>query len=456
MLGGGPAGACAARLLASWGHRVQLITRGSVQRIAVSLPPSCAKLFDAIGVTAAIDNARFIRSSGNTVWWGTADARVERFGAGEHGWQVNLAELESVLLDAAIASGVTVDRQVIAADIRGFGDTAFVLDCTGRSGIVARARNVRRYHDGASTIALVGEWKGAFSGLDDPSHTVIESYRDGWMWSVPIAADVRHVSAMIDPQRSELTKGVPARDVYLGEIAKTHAFKRLLSDATFVGGPSGWDASTYYSERYAGDGWLLVGDAASAIDPLSSAGVKKALASAWLAAIAVNTCIRNPAMRDHALRFYSDREREVERHHADKSRAFLSAAARSHDRPFWAERSADVDDATADQDGVKRALERLREADHVHLIPGATLSIEARPIVDGSEIRLAPHVAVPGAAAVRYIQGVDVVALLELAPSSSQVPELFELYVQRVRPVPLHDFLMALSSAVARGWLVRQ
>ena len=67
-------------------------------------------------------------------------------------------------------------------------DAAFVVDCTGRSGIVARARNTRRYHDGPSTIALVAEWRGPFLELHDQSHTAIESYQDGWMWSVPIAA----------------------------------------------------------------------------------------------------------------------------------------------------------------------------------------------------------------------------------------------------------------------------
>ena len=413
-------------------------------------------MFDAVGVTSAIDKAQFIRSTGNTVWWGSADARVEMFAGGERGWQVDLSELESVLIDAAAAAGVTIDRQVIAADARWFGETAFVLDCTGRSGIIARARNVRRYHDGPATIALVGEWRGAFAGLENPSHTVVESYRDGWMWSVPIAPDVRHVSAMIDPERSDLTKGVSARAVYLGEIAKTRAFRSLLSDGALVGGPSGWDASTYYSDQYAGDGWLLVGDAASAIDPLSSAGVKKALASAWLAAIAVNTCLNSPSMRDHALQLFSDREREIERHHAQHSRAFLSAAARSHDRPFWAERAAEGADWPSDEDAVRRALESLRVADQVRFSLAGGVRIEPRPLVDGNEIRLAPHVRYADGPAVRYINGIDVVTLLELAPHSSQVPDLFDDYVQKVRPVPLPDFLMALSSAVARGWLVRQ
>lgn len=56
---------------------------------------------------------------------------------------------------------------------------------------------------------------------------------------------------------------------------------------------------------------LLVGDAGSFVDPLSSAGVKKALASGWLAAVAVHTALVRPAMRDAAFRFFAAREREM-------------------------------------------------------------------------------------------------------------------------------------------------
>ncbi|MGE0863400.1 MAG: FAD-dependent oxidoreductase, partial [Vicinamibacterales bacterium] len=40
VLGGGPAGAAAAKLLAQWGHSVRLITRAPVEaRMAVAIPP---------------------------------------------------------------------------------------------------------------------------------------------------------------------------------------------------------------------------------------------------------------------------------------------------------------------------------------------------------------------------------------------------------------------------------
>jgi flavin-dependent dehydrogenase len=457
ILGGGPAGAAAATLLASWGHRVHLITRpADDRRLAVSIPPSCSKLFDVLGVSDAIERAGFIRSTGNTVWWGRADVRVESFAGGHSGWQVELARFDAVLLDEAARAGVTLERRVIASDEGISLGAAFVLDCTGRTGVVARARDLRRYHDGPRTIALVGEWLGTFADLQDDSHTVIESYSDGWMWSVPVAKGVRHVSAMIDPQRSDLARGAAPRAVYLAEIAKTRAFKQLLASASLASGPSGWDASTYYANAYAGDGWLLSGDAGSFIDPLSSAGVKKALASAWLAAVVVNTYVRTPAMRQHALEFFSAREREIERHYAAESRTFLTAAARGHDRPFWSNRAADVEEISGDADAIRRAFDRLKTSPAFRMKVSERIRFEPKPLVEGREIKLAPHVIAPDSAVIRYLHGVDMVALLELAPGVSQVPDLFEAYARRHPPPSLHDFLMAVSKALARGWLVAQ
>ena len=455
VLGGGPAGAAASRLLALWGHSVRLITRPAADhRLAVSIPPSCAKLFDAIGVTTAIEHAGFIRATGNTVWWGRQDARVERFADGGLGWQVELGVLESTLLEEAARAGVTIERRVITADEQ--PSASYLLDCTGRAGVIARARDVRRYDAGPKTIALAGEWRRDSWLLPDDTHTVIESYADGWMWSVPTAGGARHVSAMIDPQRSDLARGGSARDVYLAEIAKARAFTKILEGASLIAGPTGWDASTYGAHQYAGDHWLLVGDAASFIDPLSSAGVKKALASAWLAAVAVNTALRTPSMRAPAFEFFAAREQEIEQHYATESRAFLAAAAREHDRPFWATRAADLDGTSRDTDAIRQAFDRLKTSDVLRVKVADQVRIEPRALVDGNEIRLAPHVIPPDSAATRYLHGIDMVALLEVAPGATQVPDLLEAYAQRAAPAPLPDFLMALSSAVARGWLVSQ
>ena len=419
-------------------------------------------MFDVIGIAGAIDRAGFIRSTGNTVWWG-GDARVELFSGDARGWQVELSHFETLLLDEVVRAGVVVERRVVTPDATrsavarsAKADDMFTLDCTGRSGLLARSLNLRQYHEGPRTIGLAGEWHSTNWPVADNTHTIVESYADGWMWSVPVSTELRHVSAMIDPQRSDLARGVQARDVYLGEITKTAAFKNLLADATLVSGPAGWDASTYSAHEYAGDSWLLVGDAGSFIDPLSSAGVKKALASAWLAAIAVNTSLKTPSMRRQALQFYSVREREIEQHYAAASRAFLASAARGHERPFWTDRSDEPEVRDGDSEAVRRAFDALKHARVLRVTVAPDLRIEPRPLVDGIEIVLAPHLVPADGPPVRYLYGIEMVTLLELAPGATQVPDLFETYVRRRQEVSLHDFLLALSTAVARRWLVSQ
>lgn len=454
VLGGGPAGATASLLLARWGHTVQMIAKPAGEHgLAVSLPPSCAKLFDAIGVGNAIERAGFLRSTGNTVWWGSDDARVESFANGARGWQLDVGRLSELLIELAAEAGVRVERAAI-----GHISHELVIDCTGRAGMLARAKGLREYDDGPRTIALVGEWRrdGNWPVPDD-THTLIESYDDGWMWSVPTAPGVRHIAAMVDPQRSALSRGGPAKDIYLAELAKTRVFSRLIAGAALHEGPLGFDASQYHAREYAGDGWLLAGDAGSFIDPLSSAGVKKALASGWLAAIVAHTCLSRPSMRSHALAFFSAREREIEQHLSGESRRFLLAAAGRHPRPFWDDRADDAAGETNDSGSVQRAFEDLKARPELRLAIAPAITVEPRPIIRGNEIVLEPHLVsaqLPGG--VRYVRGIDVVALAQLAASTRSVPGLFDACVARLGPIPLHDFLGALATAVARGWLVSE
>lgn len=457
MLGGGPAGAAAAKLLAQWGHSVRLITRRAADaRMAVSIPPSTGKLFEAIGISGAIERAGFIRSTGNTVWWGQSQPRVEPFAGGARGWQVPLQRLEVVMLAEAAAAGVTIERRAIVESDLALAQDRFLIDATGRSGLLARALGVRAYDEGPRTVALVAAWtrSGAWQVPDD-THTLIESYESGWAWSVPTSPGTRAIAVMVDPQRSTRVRGASARDLYIAEIDKTVTLRRLTAAAECVGGPKGWDASEYRAARYGGDGWVLAGDAGSFIDPLSSAGVKKALASGWLAAIVAHTCLRTPAMRAPALSFFSQREQEIERHSSHMSRSFLADAAPNHPDAFWRDR-ADAPDAPADTDAaaVRDALERLRSAAQIRLTEG-DVTIEPRPAVRGNEIVLEPGF-VRGEASIRYIAGVDVIALRAMGPQFVQVPDLYEGYCRRYGEVPLPDFLMALATSVALGWLVSQ
>ena len=176
--------------------------------MAVSVPPSTHKLFDAIGISDAIERAAFIRSTGNTVWWGQLEPRVEPFAAGARGWQIPLQRLDDVMLAAAAGAGARLERRVIVETDLASSDGRFVIDATGRSGLLARAKGVRVHDEGPRTVALVAAWTRPDGWpVPDDTHTLIESYESGWAWSVPTAPGTRHIAVMVDPQRSSLGAG---------------------------------------------------------------------------------------------------------------------------------------------------------------------------------------------------------------------------------------------------------
>jgi hypothetical protein len=213
-------------------------------------------------------------------------------------------------------------------------------------------------------------------------------------------------------------------------------------------------------------GLLLVGDAASMLDPLSSFGVKKALASAWLAAVVVHTALATPAHLPLALSLY--REREA---------AYVASAARTLGRlsreagegagaaPFWEVRADEergahagalgADDAAAvlrEDPEVRAAFEGLRARGSTRLVPAPGLERVARPVVRGNVVVPEAHLRLRGLPeGVRYLRSVDLVALLEIAALHDDAGAVYAHYTRQYGPAALPDILGGLSVLVAKG-----
>ena len=494
IIGGGPAGAAAARLLSVWGHAVLLVTKtvDATRSLGESLPPSCRKLFDLLGVTSAIDGAGFLRSTGNTVWWGDRASRTGNFADGTSGLQVVRHDLDAVLLRLAAEAGARVVTDALARDARlppidgpleaatvsyatadartHVVETPFVLDCSGRAGFLAR-RGFRVHDGGQTTLALTAVWTRPEGwSLGDETHTLVETYGDGWAWSVPVTPTRRYVTVMVDPRVTDLDRGGALTACYEAELVKTAALRRALDGATRVTAPWGCDASLYHARTCGTPGVLLVGDAASFIDPLSSYGVKKALASAWLAAVVVHTSLTNRPLAGVALDLFNEREREIHTASVRQSTRFFAEAAAQHLHPFWTGRAtADVQtdsedappgveiDALRHDPAVRAALDALRRGGGIRLRRGDDLSVEARPALTTREVVMEDRLVLPDwpgtNRGVRFLRAVDLLRLVELAPNHSQVPDLYEAYNRRCVPVSLPDFLGALSVLLAKGAL---
>ena len=137
-----------------------------------------------------------------------------------------------------------------------------------------------------------------------------------------------------------------ARGFLEAQIAQAPHVRRLLDGATLAAEPEVERDWSYTSSSFAGDGYVLVGDAACFLDPLFSSGVHLALGGATLAATYVRTALANPASRAQAAQAYHSLYDKQYQYFRLTAQLFYGTN-RSADSYFWeARRILGDDDAT--------------------------------------------------------------------------------------------------------------
>jgi flavin-dependent dehydrogenase len=472
IIGGGPAGATAAALLASWGRSVVVVHREStVPSLAESLPWSTRKLLRHVGLLEAVEAARFHPNYGNISRWAGQQAIAATEGPGFH---VARHDFDRLLRDRARANGASiVEGMVTHVDIAPSArvelsvggratqyEATVVLDCSGRAGVIAR-HGLRRADAGYRTLAIAAEWECPEWPATERTHTFIDSYLNGWAWSVPLSATRRQCTVMVDAGLTTVSKA-GLGTLYRAELRKAVSIHDRLAAAKQVGASWGCDASLYTCERAADARALLVGDAASFIEPLSSAGVKKAIASSWRAAVVANTVLSKPEMLGVASAFHDRRERWLYEECVRASAPFFARAAEIYHHPFWSIRAnyhakgsealseAPTDAEIARDRDVQRIAGELRDATTLGLKLSPTGISGGVPVVEGNEIVLREGIALAGfEEPVRFACGIDLVELSRIASTAEDISSLIQAYFARVASIDPRSLLLALAFLVS-------
>jgi hypothetical protein len=182
------------------------------------------------------------------------------------------------------------------------------------------------------------------------------------------------------------------------------------------------------------------------------------MTSAWRAAVVANTGLAKPSMANAAVDFYVRREREVFAECQQVAGQFFNEAASAHAAGFWtARRNAARPGAGSDAAAVRLAFDRLCAAARIRLRPASALRFAETADIEGREVVLREAILMPGdKMPVRFAAGVNLPALVRLAPEYAEVPELFSAYNTRVGPVPMDGLLTGLSLLVARQALIHE
>jgi flavin-dependent dehydrogenase len=363
VVGGGPAGAVAAHVLAGAGARVVLIVRGrpnAAFAIGETVPAETRLLLDRLGIDC-FSAGLHLPSAGTVVRWGSdavhcREAILSPFGCG---WHLDRALFERQLIAATIESGaVLIDRcarvepelgttgwefRIDNAGRQTSVVSSFAIDCTGRVARLAIAAGARRdVHDKLIAIWCVAEASSA--ELDQDQRIYLESAPDGWLYSARIPDRRRVVAYFSDGDLCDAGPRSAAR--FADFVAKTfhpNAGDRGL-DWRIVAGPYYVNAASARLVRAYGERWIAAGDAAQSFDPLSSQGITAAVISGNNAAAAL---IAARSSDVDALENYQSALDTGYTAYLSERQAHYRAEQRWVERPFWRRRHGDLPETGA-------------------------------------------------------------------------------------------------------------
>jgi ABC-type nitrate/sulfonate/bicarbonate transport system ATPase subunit/flavin-dependent dehydrogenase len=316
VVGGGPSGAILASYLARAGVRTLVLERAVHPRphVGESLLCSTTRVFHEIGVLDAIEQGGFVRKYG-ALWTHHAEARERRLpfapipqlGVTQpFTWHVDRGRFDRLLLEHAREQGAEVLEGVRALDADLAGEhgvrvrvqqegrervlrARLLVDASGRGTFLGSQLRLKRNDPELQQFALHGWFEGVARGpaeVADWIHLHVLPGPRAWAWQIPIREGVTSVGVVTGgvgfPKAGE-----SARDFFAQQVASSPALARRMSGAKLFHELVRDGNSGYAMERYAGDGWLLVGDAARFVDPIFSSGISVAAESAREAAAAI-------------------------------------------------------------------------------------------------------------------------------------------------------------------------
>lgn len=309
IIGGGPAGATAASLLAQAGKEVAVFEKSHFPRfhIGESLVPAVNIILERLGLLETVQGMGFPVKNGVQFFSPKGAGRPFYFSETDdprtHStWQVERSSFDQALLDHARESGAKIfeDTRVleplvedgvvtgVMVETEGAGEepvrARMVLDASGQDGMLARPFGGREHVIGLEHISIFAHFENARldPGIDAGSTLIMRLDGKPWLWFIPLPGAVS--VGLVTPVKELPNFGANPQEILENAIAQCPPMAERLQGAKQTTAARAARDFSYRSKRDAGPGWALIGDSLGFIDPMYSTGLLLSLTSAELAA----------------------------------------------------------------------------------------------------------------------------------------------------------------------------
>lgn len=333
VVGAGPGGSAAATVMGRKGMRVLLLDKASFPRDKICGDAISGKSVDVLRELGMLDDLVRDESIGS---WGVIFS-------GPMGDEVSIPftkmldrpvapgfvsrreVFDELVFNHAVASGADIrqrttlvdllfeDKQVAGVRVKDESGTEtditarIVIGADGAYSVVARSLGMTQLSEKHYCAGLRSYYRGV-DGFNDQNHIelhFVDESIPGYFWIFPMANGMANVG--LGMLSSVVKKKSVQLKPLLDRLVDHPRFRDRFRNAERVGPVKGWGLPLGSKPRpMAGDGWMLVGDAASLIDPFTGEGIGNALVSGWRAAEWAEKSIEANNVSSSYLKQYED------------------------------------------------------------------------------------------------------------------------------------------------------
>jgi len=323
VVGGGPAGSAVATHLAGAGHRVILLDKARFPRhkaCSEYINPSGSHLLEELGVLDEVMAAGADRMEAMTVHaphGGRFMANFAKAGPGRAALGLSRYRLDHLLLERARAAGVQVVERAhvrsliqeggrpvgVVATIDGAREqvrASLIVGADGHASVVSRDLGLDAPVRWPRKTGLIAHYRNV-RDLDRYGEMHVGHGRYGGL--AILEHGLTNV-AIVSPASAVEARPGTIEEFFEASIRAIPEMARKLQGATRDGAIRGVGSMAHRARRTAGDGYLLIGDAASFLDPFTGEGIYEALKGAQLAAPVASAALRANDTSARALNEY--------------------------------------------------------------------------------------------------------------------------------------------------------